>query len=243
MIGSDTPIKTFYIATSFYAFSFFLSFFEKRISNIFLSIGLFINLASEAIGRYLTWPFCNMFSEPYFLPIIFSSYYLLKISLKIREDRIMKGFILISSLIPSFFSEGYYPPYTLMSKSIYAHIFHLFLFIAHGLLFLSAYRATFLKEDAYSLATYGFFSLCIAGLFGMIWSYVGRGDIISWNYFYFENIAIWFYYLAFFHLRPKKVSFYLFIGALLIFFFDYLPQVGGINSMGILYERLHGLYQ
>jgi len=239
MIGLDTPIKTFYLATSLYAFSFLLSFFEKRISNVFLAIGLIINLVSEAAGRYLTWPFCNMFSEPYFLPIIFSSYYLLKD----RKDRIMQGFILISSLIPSLFSEGYYPPYTLMSKSIYAHIFHLFLFTAHALLFLSAYRAIFSKEDAYSLATYGFFLLCIAGFFGMIWSYVGRGDIISWNYFYFENIAIWFYYLAFFHLRPKRILFHLLMGASLILFFDYLPQIGGINSMGILYERLHGLYK
>ncbi len=257
IINLAFPVKAYFIATFIYGLSFITSFMKNKISIFLLFIGFLLNLISDISGRYLVWPYCNMFSEPYFLPLFLSGFCLSSSFLFLRGRNIKYTtlFIFGLSLVPLFCSEGYYPPFTLMSKSIYAHFFHLFLFIGHGFMFISAYLALLsliIDRDylflSYRYSLFGFVILCITGFFGMIWSYVGRGDVISWNHYYFHSVGIWFYYIALFHLYPegllsrKKGVLLIVVGAVLIFLFDYIPQVGGIHKP-VLNERLYGIYQ
>ena len=253
MFELSFPLKTYFLATFIYALAFFISFFKEKLSYLLLFFGLLVNLVSEISGRSIIWPYCNMFSEPYFLPLFFSAASLSIPSLR-KEIKTSTFLVFISSLIPVFFSEGYYPPFTLMSKSIFSHLFHLFLFIGHGFMFISAYFALlcFFKNKDYRASVYrysaiGFFILCITGTFGMIWSYVGRCDVISWNHYYFHSVGIWFYYMSIFHLYSKerlnKKALFLFVaGSILIFVFDYIPQIGGIHKP-TLNERLYEVFQ
>lgn len=100
----------------------------------------------------------------------------------------------------------------------------------------------------YRLIIWGFACLCTAGLAGMVWSYLGRADVVSWNHYYFHSIAIWFYYVGFLHLHltrgwgQKRKAWVLLGGVLLILSFDYLPQIGGIHAPGVLDARLYQLY-
>ena len=250
------PIQTYYLAILIYVIAFILNLAKKeRLSIFFLGVAFVINLVSEVSGRYLIWPYCNMFSEPFFLPLCLAGICLILIILKRDEQALSMVFmIVLFSCMAIFFSEGYYPPFTLMSKSIYAHLFHLFVFIAHGLLIAGAYLAihsVFKKKRddvPYQIIIWGFAVLCTAGLFGMVWSYMGRSDVISWNHYYFHSIAIWFYYVGFFHLHlirgwdQKRKAWILLGGAFLIFWFDYLPQIGGLHIPGVLNARLYELY-
>ncbi len=255
MTSLTFPIETYYLAVLLYGITVPFSIMKKeRLSVFLLKTAFAVNLVSEVSGRYLIWPFCNMFSEPFFLPLCLAGISLVLTVRKRQEALSLVPLIAALSLAAVLFSEGYYPPFTLMSKSIYAHLFHFFVFIAHGFLIAGAYFAicsVFLsKRDyiSYHTIAWGFAFLCTAGLFGMIWSYVGRSDVISWNHYYFHSIAIWFYYAGFLHLHLTKYwnqktrAWLLAGGFLLIFFFDYLPQIGGIHAPGVLNTKLYELY-
>jgi len=256
MITLRFPIETFYIATLIYGIALLCYLLNlKQLSILSLVTAFAVNMISEVSGRYLIWPYCNMFSEPFFLPLCLAGISLILIILKRDKQALSMVFmIVLFSCKAIFFSEGYYPPFTLMSKSIYAHLFHLFVFIAHGSLIAGAYLAihsVFKKKRddvPYQIIIWGFAVLCAAGLFGMVWSYMGRGDVISWNHYYFHSIAIWFYYVGFLHLHlirgwdQKRKAWILLGGAFLIFWFDYLPQIGGLHIPGVLNARLYELY-
>ena len=252
MLELSFPLKTYLLATLIYTLSFITSFFKKRLSYLLLFSGSFVNIISEISGRLITWPYCNMFSEPYFLPLFFSASTLIIPSLR-KEIKSSTFLVFVSSLIPVFFSEGYYPPFTAMSKSIFSHLFHLSLFIGHGFLFISAYFALLClfnrdyRELVYRYTAIGFFILCITAIFGMMWSYVGRCDVISWNHYFFHSVGIWFYYISLFHLyareRISKKGLLLFIGgAFLVFIFDYIPQIGEAHKP-VIYEKLYEVFQ
>ncbi|MBW1966072.1 MAG: hypothetical protein JRI71_09315 [Deltaproteobacteria bacterium] len=256
MITLRFPIETFYIAILIYGITLLCYLLKlKQLSILSLVTAFVVNMISEVSGRYLIWPYCNMFSEPFFLPLCLAGICLILIIPKRDEQALSMVFmIVLFSCMAVFFSEGYYPPFTLMSKSIYAHLFHLFVFIAHGLLIAGAYLAihsVFKKkrdEAPYQMIIWGFAFLCTAGLFGMVWSYLGRSDVISWNHYYFHSIAIWFYYVGFLHLHlikgwdQRRKAWILLGGAFLIFSFDYLPQIGGIHIPEVLNARLYELY-
>ena len=253
MISLTLPIKSFYIATFFYLASFiFYILYKKRLALSFLGLGLFINILSETIGRLFMWPYCNMFAEPFFLPLCFSALSFILISLKKeKEGLLIIPLVVIFSLIPIFCSEGYFSPFFINSKSISSHLFHLFNFIAHACFLSGAYLAIFiilgkLKEGtAHHLAIWGFVFYSLAGFFGMLWNYLGYADTISWDHYYFHSVAIWFYYSGFLHLYllriwgQKKRAWFLFGGFLLIFYFDYLPQIGAINLPRFLNADLY----
>jgi len=256
MINLSFPIEVYYLSVLFYGMTFLFSLMKmKRFCIIFLRVAFMVNLISEVSGRYLVWPFCNMFSEPFFLPLCLSGTSLVLIGCKRQQEAfLIVPLVVLFSIIPVFFSEGYYPPFTLMSRSIYAHLFHLCAFVSHGLLITGAYLALlslFLRIEyglIYRLVAWGFALLCTAGMFGMLWSYVGRSDVISWNHYYFHSIAIWFYYVGFLHLHltmgwnQKRKALVLLGGAFLILWFDYLPQIGGIHAPGVLNANLYRLY-
>ena len=256
MINLLFPITTFYIACLIYMVALLCYLMKlKQLSILSLAVAFSIHLISDISGRYIILPYCNMFSEPFFLPLCLAGICLILIATKRDIDGLsLLPLISFLSLIAIFFSENYYPPFTIMSRSIYAHLFHFFLFTAHGLLIAGAYlaiRFVFwnMKDNVSNqIIIWGFAFLCIAGLFGMLWSYVGRADFISWNHYYFHSAAIWFYYAGFLHLRltrgwnQKKRAWILLGGSLLIFSFDYLPQIGGIHSPGLLDARLYELY-
>lgn len=256
MITLTFPINTFYIAALTYGTALLCSLLRlRRFAVISLATAFAVNMISEVSGRYLIWPYCNMFSEPFFLPLALAGTALILVILeREREGLALVPPIVLFAGLAIFFSEGYYPPFTLMSKSIYAHIFHLFVFIAHGLLIAGAYLALLAvcrkrkDEMPFRLIIWGFAFLCTAGLFGMVWSYMGRSDVVSWNHYYFHSIAIWFYYVGFLHLHltrgweQKRKAWVLLGGVLLILSFDYLPQIGGIHGPGVLDARLYQLY-
>lgn len=253
MIPLSFPVNSFYIATLFYLASLvFYSLSGKRPALSFLGLGLFVNLISEISGRLLTWPYCNMFSEPFFLPLCISAIsFLLIILRREREGLAIVPIIVLFSFIAIFFSESYYPPFTIMSRSIHSHLFHLFAFISHACFLSGAYIAALLvfkkrRDDiSHRIIIWGFALSCMAGFFGMIWSYLGRSDIVSWNHYYFHSIALWLYYAGFLHLHMtkrwgrKKRVWILMAGFLLIFYFDYLPQIGGMHMPGILDVELY----
>ncbi|HDG97533.1 MAG TPA: hypothetical protein ENG73_05110, partial [Desulfobacterales bacterium] len=134
MISLRFPIETFYIASLIYGIALLCYLLKlKRLSVLCLVTAFTVNMISEISGRYLIWPYCNMFSEPFFLPLCLAGICLILIILKRDEQALSMVFMIaLFSCMAIFFSEGYYPPFTLMSKSIYAHLFHLFVFIAHG---------------------------------------------------------------------------------------------------------------
>ncbi len=256
MITLTFPIETFYIAALVYGAAFLCSLLQLRRLAVFCLVTAFaVNMVSEGSGRYLIRPYCNMFAEPFFLPLALAAIALILVLLKReRQGLSLLAPVVLFAGLAIFFSEGYYPPFTLMSKSIYAHLFHLFVFIAHGLLIAGAYLALLAvyrqRRDEISsrLIIWGFAFLCTAGLFGMVWSYMGRSDVVSCNHYYFHSIAIWFYYVGFLHLHlvrgwgQKGRAWALLGGGLLILFFDYLPQIGGIHGPGVLDARLYQLY-
>ncbi len=256
LISLSFPINSFYIAALFYVASLAFFFFSREgLAKSFLVLGFIVHTISETGGRYLIWPYCNMFAEPFFMPLCLAGIsFILIIFKRDKHGLSMVPIIVLFSCLAIFFSEGYYPPFTLMSKSMYAHLFHLFVFIAHGLLIAGAYlaiRSVFVKERydiSYRVVIWGFAFLCLAGLFGMVWSYMGRSDVVSWNHYYFHSIAIWFYYVGFLHLHltrgwdQKRKAWILLGGVLLIFYFDYLPQIGGIHLPGVLDARLYKLF-
>ncbi len=245
------PVKFFYIASTFYFIGFLFYIFRlTKISIIFLLIGFSANLTSEIFGRYITWPFCNMFSEVFFLPLSLCVIILILIKLGKKEGLHLYFLIVTFCFIALFLSEGYYPPFTLMSKSIYAHLFHLFLFIAHSLLISSGFMAilSLLKlhqSVSTKLMLWGYAVLSIAGLFGMIWSYMGRGDVISWNHYFFHSIGIWVYYTAVLHVHlikgwnETKRSWLLIGGVILILWLDILPQLGSFSSLRLIRGNIY----
>jgi len=253
MISLSFPVETFYVALIFYSVSSLFYFSRYReLSLFFLFCGFLTNLISEISGRLIITPFCNMFSEPFFLPLFTSTFSLFLFIVGRREEALsLIPLTAILALIAGFFSEGYYPPFTIMSKSIYAHIFHLLVFTSHGLFIAAAYLSTQSlikrRSDGFSwtVMALGFSLLCISGLFGMMWSYMGRGDLISWNHYYFHSIALWFYYVGILHLsftrnwRDGERVALLWGGILLIFVFDYLPQIGGIHAPSILNTNIY----
>jgi len=255
MLKLSLPINLFYAASILYTVGFLC--FTLRLKNLsfyLLITAALLNLSSDVIGRWIIWPFCNMFYEVFFLPLSISLIGISLFSLKKEQGLWLYPLVILFCILAVFFSEGYYPPFTLMSKSIFAHIFHLFMFFAHSFLFSSFFISlvsTFLqKEEEISnkLMILGYGMLCIAGLFGMTWSYVGRADTISWNHYFFHSIAIWLYYSALLHLflrkslRLKEKTFFLFIGAGLIFCLDILPQIGGIHKPKILSTELYEFF-
>jgi len=251
------PIRLFQLSALFYGLSvLFVLIRFSRSAVISMGVGLLINLLSDIHGRYLIWPYCNMFNEPFFLPLFLSflSLYLLFKGIE-REGLLFIPLVFFFSLIAIFCFESYYPPFTMMSKSIYSHLFNLSIFISHGLLIGCSYLAFIylIRRDTpdhllQRLTVWGFSFLSISGMFGMIWSYLGRADPVSWNHYYFHSIAIWFFYVGYLHLRLLKEwndhrSLWILIGgALLILYFDYLPQIGRFHLSGVLDETVYRLY-
>ncbi|MCD6353453.1 MAG: hypothetical protein J7M06_04495 [Proteobacteria bacterium] len=95
------------------------------------------------------------------------------------------------------------------------------------------------------MVIWGFAFCCMAGASGMLWNYMGWSDTISWNHYYFHSVAIWFYYSGFLHLHLlrkwdlKKGAWVILGGALLVLYFDYLPQIGGIHLPGVFDVNLY----
>jgi len=256
LISPSFPPNCFYIAAAFYlaAAIFHLLSMEKS-ALCFLGGGLLINMLSEIAARLFIWPYCNMFAEPFFLPLCLSIISLILIVLSKAKDGLsLLPLIALLSLIAIFFSEGYYPPFTILSKSIHSHLFHLFAFISHCCLIAGAYLAVWslagkISDDiAYQIIIWGFAFLSLGGLFGMLWSYMGRSDFVSWNHYYFHSIAIWLYYAGFLHLHllkgwdQNKKTWMLAGGAIMIFYLDYLPQIGRMHIPGVLDGGLYELY-
>ena len=88
------------------------------------------------------WPYCNMFAEPFFLPWCFSAIsFILVLSKKEKEGLSIIPLVVIFSAAAILCSEGYFTSFTLKSKSIFSHIFHLFNFIAHACFISGGYLA------------------------------------------------------------------------------------------------------
>ncbi len=255
MITLSFPVKVFYIAAVAYGIGFICFVLRQKIwAIIFLVIGLISNFLSDLTGRILILPFCNMFSETFFIPIVVSVVILILIFLKKSEALWLYPIVVFFALVSIFFSEGYYPPFTFMSKSIFAHIFHFLIFVAHSFLFcsggISLVSILLNKQESssYIFLVLGYSFLCLGGFFGMVWSFVGRGDVISWNHYFFHSIALWLYYSAILHLHLLRNwglrgrAWGVVGGALLILWLDILPQIGGIHLPGILNIKIYELY-
>jgi len=254
VISLAFPLKSFYIAAAFYlAGAIFHLLSMERPALCLLGAGLLINMISEIAGRVFIWPYCNMFAEPFFLPLCVAAVSLILIVSGTAKDGLsLLPLVVLFSLVAVFFSEGYYPPFTMLSKSIHAHLFHLFAFVAHGCLITGAYLAVCSlagkRRDGipYQMIIWGFAFMSVSGMFGMLWSYAGRSDTVSWNHYYFHSTAIWLYYAGFLHLHllkgwdQKKKVWLLLGGAIMICCFDYLPQIGRMHIPRVFNGGLYG---
>lgn len=256
VISLTFPLKSFYIAAGFYLVGTVFHLLAREKPAIwFFTAGILINAVSEISGRVIVWPYCNMFEEPFFLPICVAAVsVVLIISGTAKDGLSLLPLIALFSLVAVFFSEGYYPPFTMQSKSIHAHLFHLFAFVGHGCLITGAYLAVCSlvrkRRDGipYQMIIWGFAFMSVSGMFGMLWSYAGRSDTVSWNHYYFHSIAVWLYYAGFLHLHlfkgwdQNKKIWILVGGAVMILSLDYLPQIGAMHIPRVFNGGLYDLF-
>ena len=247
------PIKTFYLASLIYGAVFiFLIFKRRKLSVFMLAAAFLIHLFSDLFGRYLIWPYCNVMGEPFFLPLCLAALTLIVFFLGCCEEGLcMIPLIIIFSFCGVFFTEGFYPSFNIYNRGLFPQLFHLFQIIAHAFLFAGAWISIFIviknkqADISLSLITWGFCFYTVAGLFGMLWNYQKMAETISWNHFYFHSTAIWFFYAGYLHLgiikqwAINKRAMVLVGGSLLIFWFDYLPQIGQIHLPGICNVELY----
>jgi hypothetical protein len=241
------------IAAYFYGLSLGSTILEDRQRSavyLFLCPALIANAVAVLLRYRQAWPMLPMYLGPVALPLCLGCLFFLirqHSGHAIRARRIVLAQSLLICLAAVLFPKDYYLPF-IKSQTVWAHLFLLFGVAGKGCFLVCAALASAtligkktIKPPAPNTgngrtlrwAVWGFAFWTLAMFSGELWSYLGWGTPVVWeDPAITTTMATWFFYICLLHLhltgswRAGSRDIYAAAGALVIFIFNCIPELG-----------------